>query len=121
MVRQLKKLFPSLQFINNLHHLPPNYNWFISEDNQIIGIHRDELSSRDSKILSNFLQPYNVHIPQLTDQERWWNKQIHKESHKNEKIKPFRFIYFKIKGKQVDARAFKEALQNLYARTIPIL
>ncbi|TXL61095.1 hypothetical protein FHP05_13500 [Cerasibacillus terrae] len=121
MIRKLGKLFPSLQLLDNFHDTPIDYKWFISEDGQIIGIHPNEISKRDSKILSIFLQPYNMNIPPLTDQEMWWSKRIHDDHNKSEKVKPFRFIYFKIKGKQVDGAAFKEALQNLYTKTIPVL
>lgn len=121
MIKKLKKAFPSIQLLDNLDHIPADYKWYITRNNEIVGIHHDDLSTRDNEILTMFLEPHNIHIPLPTSQELWWKKRITGENCSQEKIKPFRFIYFMIKGNKIDASAFREALQNLYTKEVPIL
>ncbi len=95
----------------------------MTDENEIIGINEEELTSKDVSLLATFLLPYNINLPVPTDEEQKWRNAIHStESNANFEIKnPYRFIYFSIKKNQIDPIVFKDAIHELFANPVPIL
>ncbi|MBO0587372.1 helix-turn-helix domain-containing protein [Sporosarcina sp. E16_8] len=124
MINQLRKIYSSLLVYSEGHdNLDTTYKWFVTGENEIVGIHDEELTSKDVSLLTTFLLPYNINLPIPTDEERKWKNAIHAtESSANFEIKnPYRFIYFSIKKNQIDPTVFKDAIHELFANPVPIL
>ncbi len=107
-------------FFDELHEIPENYRWFITEDNQIIGIDKSELTKSDENLLLVFLKPHNIMIPQPTEQEQKWRRRISDHT-RDEQVHPFRFVYFSIKANEIEPSLFKQAISNFYSTPISIL
>lgn len=124
MINQLRKIYSSLLVYSEGHdNLDSTYKWFVTGENEIIGINEEELTSKDVSLLATFLLPYNINLPIPTDEEQKWRNAIHStESSANFEIKnPYRFIYFSIKKNQIDPIIFKDAIHELFANPVPIL
>lgn len=126
MINQLRKIYPSLIiYAEDQDHIDRTYKWFMMNDDDIIGIHEDELTQKDVSVLETFLVPYNVSFPIPTDEEQKWSKVIHAaESSDSAALTlayPYRFVYFSIKKNEIDPFAFKSAIQELFAKPVPIL
>lgn len=121
MINKLQSLFPSLVKIHevankNVH----DYHWFTTNDGNIFGILKKELSDKEYKLLHTFLSPYNETFPPVTESEKLWKQRIH--STINEPIDyNYRFIYFSIDKDQISPKSFKEAIIELFDKEIPIL
>lgn len=121
MLKQLQKTFSSLLlYTGDQDNLTENYQWFLTESNEIVGIDKNELTKKDTAILSVFLTPYNINYPILTEQERHWKKRINNPPI-NEKVSPYRFVYFSIRKNQINLNTFKEAIHEFFAKPVPIL
>jgi hypothetical protein len=126
MIEQLRKIYSSLLVYNETYgSLDPNYRWFATADNEVIGIRQDELTGKDTAILNTFLAPYNTKFPVLTDEEQQWKNAIHgteaDSSSAFQPERPYRFIYFSINKNQITPVFFHDALQELFAKPVPIL
>ncbi|SES69240.1 PucR C-terminal helix-turn-helix domain-containing protein [Oceanobacillus limi] len=123
MIDQLKKIFPSLITYNTMEHkIDPEYEWYLSEKKELIGILKRELSVKDKQLLHTFLEPYNHNFPVPTEKEKLWQKRIHHHSAKQEdSLNRFRFVYFSIPSNQIDPISFKEAITELFPTDISIL
>lgn len=126
MINHLRKIYPSLVvYSEGQENLNRTFNWFVTGANEIIGIHKDELTAKDVSLLSAFLAPYNINLPIPTEEEQKWRNVIHsKESNTSNEIKltnPYRFVYFSIKKNEIDPLEFKSAIHELFAKQVPIL
>jgi sugar diacid utilization regulator len=126
MINQLRKIYSSLLVYSEGHdNLDHTYKWFMTVENEIIGIKEEELTTKDVSLLSTFLVPYNIKFPIPTDEEQKWRKVIHStESSADFEFKlnnPYRFIYFSIKKNQIDPILFKDAIHELFVNRVPIL
>ncbi|WP_421102893.1 PucR family transcriptional regulator [Sporosarcina psychrophila] len=124
MINQLRKIYSSLLvYSERKDNLDRKYKWFVTDENEIIGINEDELTARDVSLLTTFLLPYNINLPLPTDEELKWSNTIHStEVTTNFEIKnPYRLIYFSIKKNQIDPIVFKDAIHELFANPVPIL
>lgn len=126
MINQLRKVFKSLLIYNEgMSNLDPKYKWFLADNHEIIGIHKEELTDKDASLLAAFLSPYNIKFPVLTEEEQKWNQLIHSTDAdlKADFIldAPYRFVYFSIKKNQTNPTLFKDAIHDLFAKKVPIL
>ena len=125
MINQLHKIYPSLiVYIEGENKLDQNYKWFIMNNNEIIGIHKDELTSKDITLLDTFLVPYNIELPVLTEEEEMWRQVIHSTEPNESEIEldsSFRFVYFFISENQISPNVFNDAIHELFAKKVPIL
>ncbi|WP_067730736.1 PucR family transcriptional regulator [Oceanobacillus damuensis] len=122
MQKMLKKVFSTfLIYDENLPEIPDNYQWFLTETNQIAGICKNELSEKDVAILSAFLTPYNLNIPKPTEQELIWKERIQSSSSTEEPNEGFRFVYFHFNKNQIEPAIFKTTIQEFFSRPISIL
>jgi len=124
MINQLSKIYSSLLVYSEGHdNLDRTYKWFVTDENEIIGINEEELTSKDVSLLATFLLPYNINLPVPTDEEQKWRNAIHStELSANFEIKnPYRFIYFSIKKNQIEPIVFKDAIHELFANQVPIV
>src|SRR5690625_7258350 len=77
MLNQLKKIFPSLTYYTPANYeLKENFMWFKTLENKLIGIHKNELSTKETSILSAFLTPYEPSFPMKTEKEKKWTDLI---------------------------------------------
>ncbi|MBY7143026.1 helix-turn-helix domain-containing protein [Virgibacillus sp. NKC19-3] len=121
MLNQLQNIFPSMiKYNDHDHNINDNYQWFITDMNNIIGIDKDELTTKDISILTAFLTPYDIQFPVPTENEKTWKQRINNGA-QNEAVTPYRFVYFSIKKNQTDPKSFKEALDAFFTKSVPIL
>lgn len=124
MIDKLRKIFPSLiVHKDNANHLDSNYKWFITDDHEIIGIPKNEITDKDISLLIAFLSPYNVNLPIPTNEEQKWQDYIHSTEPKSdiELKSTYRFVYFSMRENQIDPILFKDAIHELFAKQVPIL
>lgn len=126
MIEQLKEIYPTLLvYKDSSDQLSIDYKWFASEKNEIIGIRNDELTSKDISLLTSFLTPYNVKFPIPTEAEKNWRKIIFSADLVEEKdwkpSNPFRFVYFSFNKNQIEPVLFKDAIEALFDKQVPIL
>ncbi|WP_449354118.1 PucR family transcriptional regulator [Virgibacillus natechei] len=121
MLKQLQKIFPSIiKYNDNVHNVNGNYQWFTTEANDIIGIDKNELTTKDTSILAAFLTPYDIQFPLPTEHEKTWKNRINNGA-MSESVTPYRFVYFSIKKNQKDPKSFKAALDEFFTKAVPIL
>ncbi|AOV08581.1 PucR family transcriptional regulator [Sporosarcina ureilytica] len=123
MINQLRNMYASLLLYKNTNEpLHPEYKWFITENHEIIGIHEEELTSKEISLLEAFLTPYQIQFPLLTTEERNWTRLIHENEHKDSLVNnSFRFVYFAIDRNQISPIQFKSAICELFGREVPVL
>ena len=123
MLNQLQKIF--LTVITNPNESTQNndYEWFITNENEVIGIHKEELTDKDTAILQAFLTPYHIGIPLRTAAEQKWKERIQAITPPaGETIQGiYRFVYFSINKNQIEPHVFKEAIHELFAKQVAIL
>src|SRR5699024_9977020 len=124
MFNRLQKLFPSLVVSKEVE--PKSYNdyqWYIMEENNIMGIAKKELTTNDEALLAMFLTPYNMQLPQPTEQEKAWSDLIQTNGSQSngQEVKAYRFVYFSIQKNRIDPNSFKEAIETIFQRQVPIL
>ncbi|KGP72244.1 PucR family transcriptional regulator [Pontibacillus yanchengensis] len=128
MFNQLKALFPEIQLLTPHLDVDTNeYIWFKTEDNQVLGLPQDTTTNREIQLLSTFLQPYDIRHSTLSTREQLWQKWIYHTDNEdltnvNEKFPhKYRYVFFSIRGKDVDLDAFQEAIQSLFPYKMPLL
>ncbi|MFB4167069.1 PucR family transcriptional regulator [Virgibacillus sp. JSM 102003] len=122
MIEQLRKIFSSLVLYNEISNKNRyNYKWFMTNEKQVIGINQKELTEKDTTLLHIFLRPYNVSIPQMTAEEQQWKSYISTDITDSTSSLTYRFIYFSFQPFQIEPESFKEAINEFYARQVPVL
>ena len=126
MIDHLRKIYPSLILYEERNQgLDDSYSWFMAENNEIIGIHKSELNSKDLSVLAAFMKPYHNEFPVLTAEEQAWRNAIDLEgingAESMETTSPYRFVYFSIKENQISPELFKDAIHELFPGNVPIL
>lgn len=126
MIKQLRNIFPSLLvYTDEILDSERTYKWFMTDTKEIIGILEEELTAKDLSLLTTFLTPYNIQFPPYTDEEKKWRKVIYSSELKDDLepflTNPYRFVYFSFNQNQMNPITFKDAIQELFAKPIPIL
>lgn len=124
MITQLQKIFPSLiLFDSKFDQSPGTYKWFVTEDNEIVGIDKNEITNKEEALLSTFLSPYTYTVTPLTGKEKFWQDVIHGDRFlpDSETTKPYRFIHFSFPQDKVEPILFKEAIHGIFSKPLPIL
>lgn len=116
---QLKKLYPSLVFIED-KEADVDYKWFEMDEGQIIGIAADELVETNDQLLAVFLKPYEPQVPMRNDAEEAWYNRIHYGT--DEKVSnPVRFIFFQIQQSKFDHQTVVDVFDGLLNKDVPII
>lgn len=124
MLNQLQKIFPSLIILDStFNQTPSDYKWYVTDDNETIGIDKNEITGKDEALLSAFLSPYTYAVMPLTDKEKFWEDLIHSEHPLpiREEMKPYRFIHFSFPQNNLEPALFKEAIHSIFSKPLPIL
>src|SRR5690625_5973719 len=124
MLNQLQKIYLTLITNPNESGTQNNdYELFITNENEVIGIHKEELTDKDTAILQAFLTPYHIGIPLLTAAEQKWKERIQAITPPaGETIQSiYRFVYFSINKIQIEPHVFREAIHELFAKQVAIL
>lgn len=123
MIDQLKKIYTTLiVHKDGADQLASDYKWFSTDKEEIIGIRNDELSSKDISLLTAFLSPFQVKFPTPTIDERNWRNLIFSADDKDWKpTNPFRFVYFSFNKNQIEPILFKDAIEALFDKQVPVL
>lgn len=124
MIKKLREIFSSLiVYHDEMNHFDPNFKWFITTEQDIIGIHKNELTTKDTSLLSALLIPFDIDFPVPTDNEKKWEHILHKDATDPliQLTHRYRFVYFSIKENQIKPTVFKDAIQELFSEDIPIL
>lgn len=121
MIDNLRAYFPSLEHYKTIPpKLNSNLKWFLTSDSQLVGIHPDDLQEKDLLLLSTLLTPYHNLFPSMTEEERQWKNWIHTDEYPNNSS-TFRFVYFQLPSNQIELSTFKDAINQLFEREVPIL
>lgn len=118
MIDQLKKIYSSLVIKQpNQTNQPAKYQWFMTADNTIIGIEKQELDQKDQSLLELILTPYHGAHPPVTNREQCWHHLINEldESTFNHKPKQYRFILYTLSEPMADPEDFRTAIDGLYS------
>lgn len=124
MIQKLREIYSSLiVYQDEVGDFDHNYKWFMTNNNEIIGIEKKEITSKDASLLATFLTPYDVQFPVLTAEEQKWHETIHstKAATKISLKNSYRFVYFTMQENQIEPSAFKDAIQELFSKQVPIL
>lgn len=126
MIDQLREIYSTLVvYKDGSDDLHMDYKWFTTANREIIGIGNDELTSKDISLLTTFLSPYNVKFPTPTEAEKNWRKLIFStdliEGKDWKPSNPFRFVYFSFNKNQIEPVLFKDAIEALFDKQVPIL
>lgn len=123
MIEHLRKIFSSLILYQNAaDDEKEKFEWFLTHDNQLIGIAKQELTHKESQLLSSFLTPHPVSVPKMTPEEEMWHSYIHHgDNTPHSTSMTYRFIYFSFQREQLDPSSFKEAMNTFFAKRVPIL
>lgn len=124
MTDQLKKIYSSLiRYEERGREVDGAYHWFMTADNDIIGIHESEVDDKNLAVLTAFLKPYHNEFPEMTAEELKWHQAIQSglTAEDAETGSPYRFVYFSIKENQISPEIFKEAVHELFPGSVPIL
>lgn len=126
MIHQLQKIYPSLvTSAEQVEVSEQSYRWFLTEQDDLLGIREDELTAKDVAVLSTFLSPHTINLPVPTEEEKKWRKRIlstdKQFTSEAGKGSSYRFIYFSLQNNQVDPVLFKDAVHELFAKKTPIL
>src|SRR5699024_1177758 len=113
-----KEIYPSI--IPFHKEKSEQYKWYMTNDGDIFGIHQDEITKKDDKILQTFCQRYEPNLPVKGAKEQLWYERIF-EDRKTPTPSPFRFIYFQLQKNQMDPVSFGEAFSTLFEESLPIL
>lgn len=122
MKNKLKTIFPSIIFFpENDSNYPEDYRLYIMDGKQIIGIKEDEISERDEAILSSLLEPYYSEVPISTEEEKIWVQRLNNDESHQEELPKARLVYFSFPKGQLKPALFKEAIETLFDKAVPIL
>lgn len=124
MFKKLQKIFSTLMIYSEATDSDiENYDWFSTKDNDVFGISKQELTKKDQTLLATFLKPYNTNLPLQTKTENDWINKINGVQQETalQVNGPFRFVYFSMKEHQINSTSFREALNELFAKQVPIL
>ena len=119
MLDKLKNIYNSL--IPYDKTVSAEYQWFITEQNEIFGISNEELEEKDKKLLLTFFKRYTPLVPEQSYKEKLWEERIHHPDHAAAPNHPFRFVYFTISKQQIHAKELKDAIYTLFDKEYPIL
>lgn len=122
MIDKLKKIFPSLRvYAPDKDIYDDHYQWFLTDEQEIIGIANDDLNTKELSLLQTFLTPYNIKFPPPTPNEKKWIEMIKGEDTLISVAGSYRFVYFTLHQSQIDPTPFKEAIQEVFPKDVPIL
>lgn len=123
MIDQLKTIFSSLISADEVDENDQlNYLWFISEQQEIVGILKTQISERELALLQTFLTPHHIQFPVITEKEMNWKAIVQNEEIPNiHTMKSYRFVAFSFNRNQISPIQFKNALCELFAYEVPIL
>ncbi|MFD2924374.1 PucR family transcriptional regulator [Halobacillus naozhouensis] len=124
-IEQLKQIYPSLITVDEQDIEPSNkYQIFHTDEDQVIAILKTELNQREVQLLHLVLTPIPQQDDQKTDREQAWSSYIlgHSDKFTAEPLpKKFRFVFFSLSDPNLDRQTFREALQSLFPRVMPLL
>ena len=126
MIENLKKIYPSLiLYEEGNQDLDFSHHWFMTENNEIVGIPKSQMTPRDLSVVAAFLKPYHNEFPVQTTEEQKWRKAVDSRDPDGteyvEAVSPYRFVYFSIKKNQISPGVFKDAIHDLFPEKVPIL
>ncbi|SER84806.1 PucR C-terminal helix-turn-helix domain-containing protein [Gracilibacillus ureilyticus] len=126
MLKQLQEMFPHLiKATEGMLKESNDYKWFLTNENDIIGISQSELSQREEALLNILLTPYHANEPPTNHREKlWMDVLFHQEISKelmDGPLEKFQFVYFSFSDETVDPDGFREAIYGLFPRKTPIL
>ncbi|PWU66776.1 MULTISPECIES: PucR family transcriptional regulator [Gracilibacillus] len=126
MLVQLQQMFPNLtKATEESSYDSAEYKWFITKDNEIIGIPASDLSDREKELLEILLTPYFANEPPTNAREKkWMDVLFHHEIPRTlmeDSFEKYYFVYFSFSDDTVDPEAFREAIYGLFPVQIPIL
>ncbi|MCA0969689.1 helix-turn-helix domain-containing protein [Halobacillus litoralis] len=123
MINHLHSIYPSLTLSNpdEMSH-PEDYQWFETQDSEIIAIAKEDLAEKENKLLSLFLTPVSIDHLWGTKRERSWYHFIKGDTDVPPADPPssYRFVFFSIADLPMEKEGFHEAFQSLFPERMPI-
>lgn len=124
MIQTLQTIFPScISPVDSTNIPTAEYQWFLTHDNDMIGIKQNELTEKDRTLLATFLTPYNVQLPAMTKTEQQWKKLF--EEGANDVSPPgsgrYRLIYFSYPMNGLNPMDFNEAIKAILREPVSVI
>lgn len=120
MLERLREIYPSLTTDYD-PETKNDYHWYVTETNEIFGIKKAELTDKDNRLLTVLFTPYEINLPPQTKIEQEWKHYIKNNLPLPAREKAVRFVYFSFTPNKLKPKAFKDAIQTIFATHIPIL
>ncbi|WP_112180074.1 PucR family transcriptional regulator [Paraliobacillus zengyii] len=123
MLEKLKEVFPSLLWGKEDLTPKKGYLWFTTNNNEIIGIDKKEINTKEKQLLDTFLTPYyGNESPTNTNREKQWIQLLFENNKEKLEAPPdtYRFVYFTL-SEPIDPLAFQEAIHGLFPDQVPII
>jgi len=115
MIKRLKALYPSL-ITEEEAQSKGLYRWFMTPDNQLLGILEAEINEKEHDLLDLLLTPYLGAYPPVTEREQSWYDWIFEGTNFiHTAPKEYRFIYFSLSEAPDDPNDFREAVYGMYS------
>ncbi|MDX8045694.1 helix-turn-helix domain-containing protein [Gracilibacillus sp. S3-1-1] len=126
MLEQLRQMFPNLIASTIQSKMDTDtYKWYVTNDNDIIGVPKSDLTDRETELLEILLTPYKASQPPTNEREKMWMDILFQQEHVtetlSEKISKFQFVYFSLSDETIDPESFREAIHGLFPEKTAIL
>lgn len=123
LLNSLREIFPSITYYDAVgEENQLKYIWFMSDIEEVIGVLKTEVSSKEYAILQTFLTPYEIQFPVVTEKEKHWKALIqNKTAEVPVTMQSFRFVAFTFKRNQISPIQFKMAICELFSYEVPII
>lgn len=123
MLEQLQYIFPNLITADNgetINH--SDYKWFVTKENDIVGIPAVDITARELELLTILLTPYKANQPPMTEHEKKWSDILfHQQIPSDWMNHRYYFVYFSLSDETVDPDNFREAIYGIFSDKPPIL
>ncbi|MDL4842735.1 PucR family transcriptional regulator [Aquibacillus rhizosphaerae] len=126
MIEKLKRIFPSIvEAQSDIPMDTDTYLWFSTNENNIVGIEKLDITEKERMLLETILTPYYANQPPVTKREEQWINILFNDANQQELMNDhnlnYRFVYFSFSDDTVDPLSFREAIHGLFPNRVPII
>ncbi|QFT88236.1 Leucine-rich protein [Bacillus sp. THAF10] len=126
MDNRLEQLFPHALIKSAVPHSFSDYVWFLSSDDEYIGIEKKAISEKETLLIGSFLQKVEKDSLEISDSEKSWFRFLLRQGATGEFPKSIsydrlRFIHFQFSERTIQKNEWWEALVAFFDKTIEVI